>query len=311
MRRSISKLIVIAVFVLFVSVVSAIAEDAFSILDKLEKNYVGLEKKGLNSLIAKASISAYPKTTITVYWLKEKGVKVKAEGGGPSGAMVAGPMVKNFLMATGLGAKKSSEEFKLTKKTVDATTKAGTLKDGTKVTVLTFIPKKGQNLGFKKLVEKVDTKEWLVKQVVMTTKQGEAVTDITYKDGLFAKMVSSAGKVKTTMTVTYGKKGKFAVPAKQVIEMEGPDIPKEMKNMTITYSDVKVNAKVPEDVFAEPKAGDVPKPTETAAELFQQAQGAMQKGDMDTAKLKLRQIVTYYPDDPTATGAKMMLKQLP
>lgn len=310
MKRRISMFMV-SIFVLFASIAPLIAEDAFSVLDKLEKNYVGIEKKGLDTLIAKAMVSAYPKTTITVYWAKEKGVKVKAEGGGPM-AMGAGLMVGGFLKATGLGFKKSSEEFKLTKETIDATAKAGTLKDGTKVTVLTFIPKKGQDLGFKKLVEKVDVKKWLVRQVVMTPKQGEeSITDITYKGGLFAKMVSSAGKVKTTMTVTYGKKGKFTVPAKQVVEMGGPNIPEAMKSMTITYSDVKVNAKIPEDVFAEPKAGDLPKPTETAAELFQQAQAAMQKGDMDTAKLKLQQIVTYYPNDPMASPAKMMLKQLP
>jgi len=310
MKKGIYKFIVSA-FVLFVGAVPLIAEDAFSILDNLEKNYVGIEKGGLNTLIAKALVSAYPKTAITVYWLKGKGVKVKTEGGGPA-AMGAGLMVESFLKVTGLGAKKSSEEFKLTKETVDATTEPGTLEDGTKVTVLTFIPKKGQDMSFKKLVEKVDIKKWLARQVVTTTKEGEdAITDITYKDGLFAKMVSSAGKVKTTMTVTYGEKGKFTVPAKQVIEMEGPNIPEEMKSMTITYSDVEVNAKIPEDVFAEPKAGDLPKPTETAAELFQQAQAAMQKGNMDTAKLKLRQIVTYYPNDPMATTAKMMLEQLP
>ncbi|OIN96827.1 hypothetical protein AUJ66_05170 [Candidatus Desantisbacteria bacterium CG1_02_38_46] len=311
MKRRIFKFIVTAL-AFFVSATPLIAEDAFSTLDNLEKNYVGIEKAGLNTLIAKALTPAYPETAITVYWSREKGLKVKAEGGGPA-AMGAGLMVESFVRAAGLGLKKSSEEFKLTKETVDATIEAGTLEDGTKVSVLTFIPKKGQDLDFKKMVVKVDGKKWLVRQMVLTTKEGEEViTNITYnKDGLFAKMVSSVGKVKTTMTTTYGEKGKFTVPAKQVIEMEGPNVPEEMKSMTITYSDVEVNAKIPEDVFAEPKVGDVPKPTETAAQLFQQAQAAMQKGDMDTAKLKLRQIVTYYPNDPMATAADMMFKQLP
>lgn len=311
MRRRIFKFVVPAL-VLFVSVSPVMAGDAFSILDKFEKNYVGLAKKGLNTLISKVSYPGYPKTDITVYWSKEKGLKVKTEGGGPAEAG-AGPMVESFAEATGLGFKKSSKQFNLTKETVKATAEAGTLKDGTKVTVLTFVPKKGQNLNFKKLVEKVDTKKWLLRQAVLTpTKGGENITDITYnKDDLFAKIVSSVGKVTTIITNTYTKKDKFIVPAKQLIEMEGPDIPKEMKSITITYFDVKVNAKIPEDIFAEPKAGDLPKPTETAAELFQQAQAALQKGNMDTAKLKLRQVVTYYPDNPMAPPAKMMLKRLP
>jgi|GEM_PF-2751100 len=313
MCQTIARLIAIpllSLIVLFVSIAPAIAQDAFSILDKLEKNYVGLEKEGLNTLIAKASVSTFPGTDITVYWSREKGLKVITKGGGPA-AMGAGQMVKGYIAAAGLGIGKMSEQFKLTKETVEATAKAVTLKDGTKAAELTFIPKNGQDLGFEKLVMKVDTEKWSVRQSVTTTKEGEVAADITYEGGLLAKIISSAGNVNFTIANTFTKADKFSVPAKQVIEMKGPDIPKEMESMTITYSDIKVNTKIAEDVFAEPKPGDVQKPTETAAELFQQAQAAMQKGDMDAAKLKFRQIVTYYPDDPMAQMAKMMLEQLP
>lgn len=310
---TIAKLIAIPLLsfiVLFVGIAPAIAQDAFSILDKLEKNYVGLEKEGLNTFIGTASVSAFPGTDITVYWSREKGIKVTAKGGGPS-AMAAGPMVKGYIGTAGLGIEKLSKQFKLTKETVEATAKAVTLKDGTKATEITFIPKNGQDLGFKKLVLKVDTEKWLARKSVTTTKEGKAAADMTYEGGLLAKIVSSAGNVNITIANTFTKTDKFSVPAKHVIEMKGPNIPKEMQSMTVTYSDIKVNTKIPEDVFVEPKPGDVQKPTETAAELFQQAQTAMQQGDMDTAKLKLRQIATYYPDDPMSGPAKMMLEQLP
>ncbi|OGU55709.1 MAG: hypothetical protein A2V66_13805 [Ignavibacteria bacterium RBG_13_36_8] len=313
MNRTIAKLIAIpllSLIVLFVNAAPAIAQDAFSILDKLEKNYVGLEKEGLNTFIAKASVSAFPGTDITVYWSREKGLKVTTEGGGPA-SMGAGQMVKGYLGTAGLGIRKMSEQSKLTKETVEATAKAVTLKDGTQATELTFIPKNGQDLGFEKMVMKVDTEKWLVRQSVTTTKEGEAAADMTYEGGLLAKTVSSTGNVNITIANTFTKTDQFSVPAKQVIEMKGPDIPKEMESITITYSDIKVNTVIPEDVFAEPKPGDVQKPTETAAELFQQAQTAMMQGDMNTAKLKLQQIVTYYPDDPMSASAKMMLEQLP
>lgn len=313
MKTTIARLIAVpllSLIVLFVSITPAIAEDAFSILDKLEKNYVGLEKDGLNTLIAKASISAFPGTDITVYWSREKGLKVITEEGGPA-AMAAGPMVKGYIGVAGLGIRKMSEQYKFTQETVEATTKAVTLKDVTKDTELTFIPKKGQDLDFQKLVMKVDTEKWLVRQFITTTKEDEVTADMTYEDGLLAKIVSSAGNVNITIANTFTKKDKFSVPAKQVIEMKGPDIPKEMESMTITYSDIKVNTKIPEDVFVELKPGDLPKPTETAAKLFQQAQAAIMQSDMDTAKLKFRQIVIYYPDDPMSTPAKMMLERLP
>jgi len=310
---TIAKLIAIPLLlfiVLFVGIVPAIAQDAFSILDKLENNYIGLEKEGLNTFMAKASVSAFPDADITVYWLREKGLKVIAKGGGPA-TMAAGPMVKGYMGTAGLGMEKMSKQSKLTKETVEATAKAVTLKDGTKATEITFIPKDGQDLGFKKMVLKVDTDKWLVRQSVTTTKEGEAAADMIYEGGLLAKIVSSAGDVKITIANTFTKADKFSVPAKHVVEMKGPNIPKEMQSITITYSDIKVNTKIPEDVFVEPKPGDVQKPTETAAELFQQAQTAMQQGDMEKAKLKLRQITTYYPDDPMSGPAKMMLEQLP
>ena len=308
MRRMLG--FIVSVLILFVGIAPAIAEDAFSILKKLEVNYVGLEKPGLKTLIAKAECSVFPDAIIMVYWSKDKGLKTKIEGGGP-GAMASGPMVKGFVSAAGLGTKKTSEESKLTEESVVGTHKLATLADGSEVTELTFIPKEGQELGFTKMIMMVDTKEWVVRQSRTITEEAEVVTDIAYENGLPSEIVSTAGQVKSTITNTYMKQDEFTVPVKTEITMEGPDIPENMKHITVTYSDINVNAEIPEEIFAEPKPGEVPKPTETAAELFQQAQAAMGQGDLETAKLKLRQIVTYYPDDPMAPAAEAILEQLP
>jgi len=288
----------------------AVAEDAFSILGQLEKNYVGLEKPGLETLTAKAKFSVFPEAIVTIYWARGKGLKTKIEGGGPA-AMTVEPMVKGFVSAAGLGIKKASEESNLTKENVTGTFKSATLKDGTKVTELTFIPKEGKEVGFTKMTMMVDPKEWVVRETRTTTKQGETVAEMTYKGGLLTKIVSATAEVTSTITNTYTTVDKFTVPAKTEVTMEGKNIQQEMKQIAVTYSDIKINAKIPDEIFAEPKPGEVPKPTETAAVLFQQAQESMLKGDLETAKLKLRQIITYYPDDQMTPTAKMMLNQLP
>jgi hypothetical protein len=116
----------------------------------------------------------------------------------------------------------------------------------------------------------------------------------------------SAG-ITTTTTNTYSTVAKFVVPAKIEICMEGKNIPDNMKRTALTYSDVKINVKIADEIFIESKECDFSKPTENAETLFAQAEALIKKGGEDTAKLKLRQIVTYYPDDPLAKKAKMML----
>lgn len=305
-------MMVLGVTAFFISCdrVALAAEDAFSILAKLEEKYVGLERPGLETLIANVKCSAFPDVTVMIYWAKDKGLKTRVEEGGP-GAIAAKPIVEGFVRFAGLGIEKMSEKSSLTKENATETCRPATLKDGTKVYELTFIPKEGQELGFTKMVMMVDTKEWVIREVSTTTKEGEALVEMTYEKGLLTRMVTAAAGVKTAMTNTYGTKDKFTVPDKTEITMEGKDIPEEMKLTTITYSEIKINSKIPEEIFAEPKPAEVPKPTETAAVLFQQAQEAMQNGNFETAKLKLRQIVSYYPNDPMAATAEMILKQLP
>ena len=76
--------------------------------------------------------------------------------------------------------------------------------------------------------------------------------------------------------------------------------------------DIKVNVKIADEDFCRTQSRQHPKTnSQNVATLFKQAQTAMMKGDMDTAKLKLRQIVTYYPKFPMANMAKMMLDKLP
>jgi len=303
---------VLGLIALFIGYTIA-ADDAFSVLEQLEKNYVGLEKPGLDTLIAKAKCSLSPQADVMVYWAKGKGVKTKVEGNGPE-SMMAKQMVDGFVKLTGLGMKKTSEQYNFTKDNVKTTSESATLKDGTKVTQLTIVPKEekeAKKFEFSKIIMMVDTKEWVIRQSKITTKEGEAIVDFEYKDGLIAKMSMTSLGTTAMITNTYSTVDKFTVPANTEMSMAGKNIPDNMKKITISYSDVQVNAKIPDEIFAEPKSGDVPKPAENAPQLFQQAQQAMQKGDMETAKLKLKQIVTYYPDDPMAKPAEMMLKQLP
>ncbi|MFH0887852.1 MAG: hypothetical protein V1871_01430 [Planctomycetota bacterium] len=311
------KLVILAMVLLMLGLAAgytklfAADEDAFSVLAQLEKNYVGLEKPGLDTLTAKAVCSIATDVTAMVYYAKDKGLKTKVEGGGPGpNTMIAKSMIGSYVKMSGLGMEKFSVTYKLTKENVTGTCEATTV-NGTKVTQVTFVPLKDKTLDFTKLVMMIDTKEWVVKQFKTTANGMESVSDFEYKDGLIAKMISVASGVTSTITNTYTTVDKFVVPAKMEIGMDGKDIPANMKSLSLIYSDVKVNVKIPDEIFAAPKAGDVPKPTENAATLFTQASAAMQKGDMDTAKLKLKQIVTYYPDDPMAKSAEMMLKQLP
>ena len=300
------------VIALFVGYVIA-ADDAFSVLEQLDKNYVGLEKPGLDTLVAKAKCSMSPQADVMVYWAKGKGIKTKVEGGSPE-SMMANQMVSAYVKLSGLGREKISALYNFTKDNVMATSESAVLKDGTKVTQLTIVPKddkEAKKFGFTKMIMMVDTKEWVLRQTKTTAKEGESVADFEYKDGLITKMSMVSLGTNSMITNTYATVDKFTVPAKTEMSMDGKNIPDNMKTMAITYSDVKVNAKIPDEIFAAPKAGNVPKPTETAAQLFQQSMQAMQKGDMETAKLKLNQIVIYYPDDPMAKQAEMMLKQLP
>lgn len=302
---------VILVLAIFLGVATlGHAEKAFSILEKLEKNYVGLAKKGLNSVIGKASISVFPDADITVYWAREKGVKVKVKDGGPA-AIAIPPMIEGFLSWAGLGLKKMSKESDITPEKAVGKAESATLK-GSRVTKLTFAAKEGADLTWSKLVMMVDTKNWLLRQYRISSGEEEvAVTDISYEGTLPSSIVTTVGEVKSEIKNTYAKKGMVKLLSKQEIKVDDPRTPEEMSDITITYSDIKINAQIPEEVWEEPKEGKVPKPKESAEELMGQAQAAMQQGDMETAKLKLRQIVTYYPDDPMAAGAKMMLEQLP
>ncbi len=290
--------------------IAVAAENAFSILEKVEKQYVGLEKPGLETLTAKAKCSMVPEATILIYWAKGKGLKTKIEGGGPM-AGAAKQMVEAYMKIAGLGIQKSSERYKLTPENFTGTVEPATIAGGTKVSQLTFIPKEGKSAEFTKMMLMVDTKAWVIRQVKTIAPAGETVSEFEYQDSLITKLTTGTSEMKSTITNTYTTADKFTVPAKTGMAMNGKNVPANMQHMTITYSDFKINAEIPEEIFAAPKAGDLPKPTETAAELFQQTQAAMQKGDMETAKLKLRQIITYYPDDPMAGPAKMMLKQLP
>jgi len=286
------------------------ADDAFAILDSLEKNYIGVERPGLETAMCKAKCSMFPDSVVSVYWAKGKGIKTRVEGNNPA-TMGMGPMITGYLGTAGFVMKKVSEQLKITKANCTATTESVTLKDGTKATQLTFIPNKGEKLEFTKLSMAVDTKNWVVRESSTMTKDGEVKGEFEYKDNLITKMVSLSAGMTMVITNTYATKDKFTLPEKTELTMDGKDVPKDYKKMTIAYSDWKVNEKIPDGIFVEPKTGDAPKPTESAAELFKQAQSAMMKGDMETAKLKLKQITVYYPDDPMAQTAEMMLKQLP
>jgi len=183
--------------------------------------------------------------------------------------------------------------------------------NGEKVATLTFTPKEGQALGFDQLVLIVDTGKWLLRQSKATSQGQEVITSWSYEDGLASRIVSTGGPVKTEIENTFVKKGKAKLLAKQTIEMEGPEVPESQQKIVITYSDVKINEAIPEEVFTEPLKTAGPKPKESAQELFQQATAAVQQGDMVTAKMKLRLILTHYPDDPLAGPAKVMLEQMP
>ncbi|MFA5794785.1 MAG: hypothetical protein WC980_06940 [Candidatus Brocadiia bacterium] len=310
MKRNLSILSATLVLVGLFAGYALAADDAFAVLEQLEKNYVGLEKPGLDTLTAKAVSSAAPDAPATIYYAKGKGLKTKVEGAGPN-AIIAQQMIGSFVKTNGLCSEKPSATYKLTKENVAGTCEAATL-NGVKVSQLTFVPLKDKKLEFTKLVIFVDTKDWVVRQMKVKADEAESTSDFEYKDGLIFRMVTSVPGNTTTITNTYTTADKFAVPAKMEMTLDGKAVPENMKHIIITYSDVKVNVKIADDIFAAPKvSGDVPKPTETAAELFKQVQEAMMKGDMATAKLKLKQISAYYPDDPMAGTAEMMLKQLP
>ncbi len=305
--RSLSVILVLAISLGVATL--AQAESAFSILEKFEKNYVGLEREGLNTVTGKASVSMFPDADITVYWAREKGTKVKVEGGGP-GAMGAGPMVKSFLIWAGLGTKEMTKHSDLTAEKVVGKAESATL-EGRTVTKLTFTAKEGADLTWDTMVMMVDTKNWLLRQVRTVTQGEETVADFTYEGDLPSKMVATSPKEKTEIENTYVKKGTVKLISKQRISVERPGTSGEPQEIVITYSDIKINPKIPEEVWEEPKKTEGPKPQESPEELMQQAQAAMQQGDMETAKLKLHQIITHYPDHPMAATAKMILKQLP
>jgi hypothetical protein len=312
-----NKLVILAMVLLMLTLAAgatklfAADEDAFAILAKLEKNYIGLEKPGLETLMAKAVYSGAPEVTVLVYWAKDKGLKTKAEGNTPN-TMIAKGIVDGFVKMNGLGREKASTLYKLNKENVTGTWEATTL-NGTKFTQLTFIPipDKDKKSDFTKMIMLIDTNDWTIKQTKVIDKGVESVSDFEYKDGLIAKMTSIVSGITTAITNTYTTVDKFIVPAKMEMGTDGKGVMDMMKHFSITYSEVKVNVKIPDEIFAMPKTGDVPKPTENAAELFKQAQTALMKGDMDTARLKLKQIITYYPDDPNASMAKMMLDKMP
>jgi len=310
-----NKLVILAMVLLLLGLAAgytklfAADEDAFSVLAQLEKNYVGLEKPGLDTLTANVVYSLAPDITGILYYAKGKGLKTKTDSNGPN-TIIAKGAVDGFVKMSGLGTEKKSNI--LTKENVTGTCETVTLKDGTKVTQLTFVALKGKKLDFAKMVMTVDTKEWVVKQSKITSADGvESVADFEYKDGLIARTTLTNDGIPTIITHTYTTVDKFIVPAKMEIEITDKRMPANMRHPSITYSDVKVNVKIADEIFAAPKTGDLPKPTETAAQLMQQGQTAMMKGDFETAKLKFNQLVTYYPDSPEAKQVQMILKNLP
>lgn len=255
------------------------AEDAFTVLEQLEKNYVGLvERLGLDTLIAKARCSSFPDIPAMIYCAKDKGLKTKIEGGGPAG-LLATPLIEGYLTYAIVGIQKPIKEYKLTKENVSATSELVTLRDVTNVTQLTFIPKPGKTLEFTKIIMSIETKRWLIMQLKITEKGKETSIDCEYnkeclptkitmtgsgvasvikktfpKDCLPINMAMTAAiGAEFTITNTYTTEGKFTVPAKTEITIAGKNIPKEIGSTTITYSDIKVNVKIPDGIFAEPK----------------------------------------------------------
>lgn len=255
------------------------ADDAFSVLEQLEKNYVGLvERLGLDTLIAKARCSSFPDIPAMIYCAKDKGLKTKIEGGGPA-AILATPLIEGYLTYAIVGIQKPINEYKLTKENVIATSELVTLKDATNVTQLTFIPKPGKTLEFTKIIMSVETKRWLIMQLKITEKGKETSIECEYnKDCLPIKITMTGSGVSSmiiktfpkdclpinmamanvsgaefTITNTYTTEGKFTVPAKTELTIAGKNIPKEIGSTTITYSDIKVNVKIPDGIFAEPK----------------------------------------------------------
>ncbi|MFH0888701.1 MAG: hypothetical protein V1871_05770 [Planctomycetota bacterium] len=255
------------------------ADDAFTVLEQLEKNYVGLvERLGLDTLIAKARCSSFPDIPAMIYCAKDKGLKTKIEGGGPAG-IVATPLIEGYLTYAIVGIRKPIKEYKLTKENVSATSELVILKDGTQVTQLTFIPKTGKTLEFTKIIMSVEPKKWLIIQLKITEKGKETSTECEYNKECLPVKIAMTGTgvgsmikktfpqdclpldmamanvsgAEFTITNTYTTEGKFTVPAKTEITIEGKNIPKELGSTTITYSDFKVNVKIPDGIFAEPK----------------------------------------------------------
>ena len=123
-----NKLVILATVLLLLGLavgytkLFAADEDAFSVLAQLEKNYVGLEKPGLDTLTANAVYSAAPEVIAIVYYAKGKGLKTKVEGSTPN-TMIAKQMVDSFFKMSGLGAEKLSVTYKLTKRMLPALAK--------------------------------------------------------------------------------------------------------------------------------------------------------------------------------------------
>lgn len=307
----------------------ATEEDAFTILSQIGKNNVGLEKPGLETLIAKATVIAnginsdLPVSSTAnamVYWTKNKGLKIKADRSDPNSSF-ATLSLKTFIRMSGLTDNKhrTSMTSELNKEDFTGTVEKVTLKDGTKATQLTFTPiSESRNHKREHEVEPqqillIVTTDGLIKQykIIKNIPGGpdmSQVIDFEYKDGLISKMTSIGTGKTTIITNTYTTVDKFTVPDKMEYRAERTySTDKRVEQLSLIYSDVKINAKIPDEIFAEP---NVPKPTETAAKLFEQADDAMREMDLEKATLKLRQIIKYYPDDPLAVPAENMLNEL-
>ncbi|MFH1227239.1 MAG: MBL fold metallo-hydrolase [Planctomycetota bacterium] len=251
-------------------ILAAENEDAFSVLEQFEKNSTGLEKAGLDTFIAKVT-TEQPETGCMVYWAKNRGVKTKTTDGKES------PQIAEITRAAGLGRTKISKTYDLTKDSFTGACETLALTGGTAVKQLTFISNDESGTAqFPKVILTIDPKKCQLLQIELVSNSspfGQDTNKTTFeynKDGFIAKEVMSGNAggsmpFENTTEYAYAAVNKFTVLSKITRKMtcggmEG--MPASDSTNTFTYSDIKVNAKIPEEIFSQSQA------VETAKQLL-------------------------------------------
>ena len=199
---------------------------AHPFLDSLKYYYIDVFQPELHTLVMEAKCSVFQDDNIRIYFSKEEGLRVESESSEACG------LVKSFLLSTGLGLCSIWESFEETKF-------ADTVREEGANVWLTIIPEEPGL--FTRAILKMDKDNWLIKEVKVTTEEQEILAQITYKSRLPVNITVTADSLKSKIKHTYIKDKGLLFPSKTEVIQQGPNLPKELKHITITYSNIKIN----------------------------------------------------------------------